>query len=156
MTDVNKANESTTFWERCGRHLDPNPDYCGSLDSNFGSLLVEVRRLGGGLRCLSTVWLFIVTGNMYTFRLWADHNERFLYMLLEYVCGGELFTYLRNAGRFIAGTALFYATEIVLALEYLHSLSLVYRDLKPENLLLDRQGHLKLTDFGFAKKLEDR
>ena len=89
-------------------------------------------------------------------RLWADHNERFLYMLLEYVCGGELFTYLRNAGRFSGGTALFYAAEIVLALEYLHSLSLVYRDLKPENLLLDRQGHLKLTDFGFAKKLEDR
>ena len=89
-------------------------------------------------------------------RLWTDHNERFLYMLLEYVCGGELFTYLRNAGRFTADTALFYAAEIVLALEYLHSLSLVYRDLKPENLLLDRQGHLKLTDFGFAKKLEDR
>jgi len=77
-------------------------------------------------------------------------------MLLEYVCGGELFTYLRNAGRFGASTTLFYAAEIVLALEYLHSLSLVYRDLKPENLLLDRQGHLKLTDFGFAKKLEDR
>ena len=77
-------------------------------------------------------------------------------MLLEYVCGGELFTYLRNAGRFTASTALFYAAEIVLALEYLHSLSLIYRDLKPENLLLDRQGHLKLTDFGFAKKLEDR
>jgi len=90
------------------------------------------------------------------YRLWAPHNERFLYMLLEYVCGGELFTYLRNAGRFTAATALFYAAEIVLALEYLHSLSLVYRDLKPENLLLDRQGHLKLTDFGFAKKLEDR
>jgi len=77
-------------------------------------------------------------------------------MLLEYVCGGELFTYLRNAGRFIASTALFYTAEIILTLEYLHSLSLVYRDLKPENLLRDRHGHLKLTDFGFAKKLEDR
>jgi protein kinase X len=77
-------------------------------------------------------------------------------MLLEYVCGGELFTYLRNAGRFSCSTALFYASEIVLSLEYLHSLSFVYRDLKPENLLLDRQGHLKITDFGFAKKLEDR
>ena len=77
-------------------------------------------------------------------------------MLLEYVCGGELFTYLRRAGRFSVDTALFYSSEIVVALEYLHSLSLVYRDLKPENLLLDRHGHLKLTDFGFAKKLEDR
>lgn len=77
-------------------------------------------------------------------------------MLLEYVCGGELFTYLRNAGRFTTSAALFYAAEIVSALDYLHALCLVYRDLKPENLLLDRQGHLKLTDFGFAKKLDDR
>lgn len=44
----------------------------------------------------------------------------------------------------------------MLALEYLHSLSIVYRDLKPENLLIDRDGHLKITDFGFAKKLKDR
>lgn len=53
-------------------------------------------------------------------------------------------------------SANFYACEIVLALDYLHSLSIVYRDLKPENLLLDRDGHLKITDFGFAKKLKDR
>lgn len=50
----------------------------------------------------------------------------------------------------------FYTAEIVLALEYLHAQSVVYRDLKPENLLLDRDGHLKITDFGFAKKLTDR
>lgn len=52
--------------------------------------------------------------------------------------------------------ATFYASEIVSALEYLHSLNIVYRDLKPENLLLDKDGHLKITDFGFAKKLTDR
>jgi protein kinase X len=89
-------------------------------------------------------------------RVWADHCDRFLYMLLEYVCGGELFTYLRNAGRFECATAMFYASEIVLAIEYLHSLSIVYRDLKPENLLLDKDGHLKICDFGFAKKIDDR
>lgn len=53
-------------------------------------------------------------------------------------------------------TANFYTSEIILALEYLHSLSIVYRDLKPENLLIDNDGHLKITDFGFAKKLNDR
>jgi len=89
-------------------------------------------------------------------RLWTDHDNRYLYMLFEYLCGGELFTYLRNAGQFADGTCLFYAAEIISALEYLHGLSIVYRDLKPENLLLDREGHLKLTDFGFAKRLEDR
>lgn len=53
-------------------------------------------------------------------------------------------------------TGSFYAAEIVSALEYLHAKHIVYRDLKPENLLLDREGHLKITDFGFAKKLTDR
>lgn len=87
---------------------------------------------------------------------WHYRDSACLYMLLDYVCGGELFSYLRNAGRFCTSTANFYTAEIVLALEYLHSQSVVYRDLKPENLLLDRDGHLKITDFGFAKKLTDR
>ncbi|XP_017457623.1 cAMP-dependent protein kinase catalytic subunit PRKX isoform X1 [Rattus norvegicus] len=88
--------------------------------------------------------------------LWTDHDNRFLYMLMEFVPGGELFTYLRNRGRFSSVAAIFYATEIVCAIEYLHSKEIVYRDLKPENILLDREGHIKLTDFGFAKKLVDR
>lgn len=50
----------------------------------------------------------------------------------------------------------FYASEIVLAIEYLHSKNIVYRDLKPENLLLDHHGHVVLTDFGFAKRINDR
>lgn len=53
-------------------------------------------------------------------------------------------------------SAVFYASEITSALEYLHSLHVVYRDLKPENLLLDKDGHLKITDFGFSKKIKDR
>ena len=77
-------------------------------------------------------------------------------MLLEFICGGELFSYLRNAGKFSNDTAQFFGAEIVCALEYLHKRNIVYRDLKPENLLLDREGHLKITDFGFAKMLEDR
>lgn len=87
---------------------------------------------------------------------WSYHDDTSLYMLFEYVCGGELFTYLRNAGRFSSATGSFYAAQIVLALEYLHKMHVVYRDLKPENLLLDREGFLKITDFGFAKKLHDR
>jgi len=85
---------------------------------------------------------------------WKD--SRFLYLLFPYIPGGELFSYLRNAGRFSPSTTLFYSAEIVSALEYLHSLSVAYRDLKPENLLLDRQGHIVITDFGFAKVITDR
>eukprot|EP00123_Amoebidium_parasiticum_P014526 comp22538_c0_seq1/m.34237 comp22538_c0_seq1/g.34237 ORF comp22538_c0_seq1/g.34237 comp22538_c0_seq1/m.34237 type:complete len:356 (-) comp22538_c0_seq1:350-1417(-) len=83
-------------------------------------------------------------------------DTRNLYMLLEYVCGGELFSHLRRAGRFDNNTTRFYACEIILAIEHLHSHDIIYRDLKPENLLIDMQGHMKITDFGFAKKVEDR
>ncbi|CAL1543272.1 unnamed protein product [Lymnaea stagnalis] len=88
--------------------------------------------------------------------LWYHKDETFLYMLMEYVPGGELFSYLRSQGKFSAPTSSFYASEILVALEYLHSHDIVYRDLKPENLLLDREGHLKITDFGFAKVVKDR
>ena len=86
---------------------------------------------------------------------WSCKDSSFLYLLFPYVCGGELFSYLRSAGRFSPSTTLFYSAEIVSALEYLHSLSVAYRDLKPENLLLDRQGHIVITDFGFAKVTEN-
>uniref|UniRef100_A0A915PLM1 Protein kinase domain-containing protein n=1 Tax=Setaria digitata TaxID=48799 RepID=A0A915PLM1_9BILA len=79
-----------------------------------------------------------------------------LYMLFEYIPGGELFSYLRNVQRFTCKTARFYACEVILALEYLHSKNIAYRDLKPENLMLTGCGHLKLTDFGFAKIISDK
>ena len=84
------------------------------------------------------------------------HDPTNLYMLLEFMVGGELFTHLRREGKFPNDHARHYAAQIVLALEYLHQRSICYRDLKPENLLLDRDGNLKLTDFGFAKKLDGR
>ncbi|KAK5656215.1 hypothetical protein OQA88_4976 [Cercophora sp. LCS_1] len=83
----------------------------------------------------------------------SDHD--FLYLLLDYIPGGELFTYLRKLRRFDEEMARFYAAEIVLVLEHLHENQggIAYRDMKPENLLLDAEGHIKLVDFGFAKRL---
>jgi serine/threonine protein kinase len=83
-------------------------------------------------------------------------DETNLYMVFEFVCGGEFFTLLRNEDKLPNDQTRFYATEIVLTLSFLHNLSIVYRDLKPENLLIDKDGHLKITDFGFAKEVEDR
>ncbi|KAL7626853.1 cAMP-dependent protein kinase catalytic subunit [Parahypoxylon ruwenzoriense] len=89
--------------------------------------------------------------------LWGTFQDpRNLYMVMDFVEGGELFSLLRKSGRFPNPVAKFYAAEVTLALEYLHSRNIIYRDLKPENLLLDRHGHLKITDFGFAKRVPDK
>jgi len=86
----------------------------------------------------------------------AFQDKQNLYMLMEFVIGGELFSALQKYNKFPAAIARFYASEVVLAFEYLHTLQIVYRDLKPENLLLDHEGHIKITDFGFAKVVPDR
>jgi len=80
-------------------------------------------------------------------------DARYLYMVLEYVVGGEFFTHLRNAQRLDNNNAKFYAAQVSLIFEYLHSQDFIYRDLKPENLLLDKMGYIKITDFGFAKRV---
>ncbi|KAJ3077838.1 camp-dependent protein kinase catalytic subunit [Quaeritorhiza haematococci] len=74
-----------------------------------------------------------------------------LYMVMEYVAGGDLFSFLRKVQRFSEDDARIYVAETLIALEYLHSEDVIYRDLKPENILLDTTGHIKLADFGFAK-----
>jgi serine/threonine protein kinase len=79
-----------------------------------------------------------------------------LYMVLEYCPGGELFTLLQAERKFTDPHACFYASSVMLAFEYLHDLNIIYRDLKPENLLLDARGFCKVCDFGFAKKIVDR
>jgi len=79
-----------------------------------------------------------------------DHEK--LYLILEYAQGGELFTYLAMEHMFSEDVASFYMAEMVLALEHLHqNIGVIYRDLKPENCLLDAEGHLLLTDFGLSK-----
>ncbi|KAJ8289289.1 hypothetical protein COCON_G00019480 [Conger conger] len=75
-----------------------------------------------------------------------------LYFVLDYVNGGELFYHLQRERVFLEPRARFYTAEIASALGYLHSLHIIYRDLKPENVLLDSQGHIVLTDFGLCKE----
>jgi protein kinase A len=76
-----------------------------------------------------------------------------VYMVMDYIPGGEMFRQLQQSKRFTEARAKFYAAQIVLAFEYLHAINIIYRDLKPENILICRDGYLKLTDFGFAKRV---
>jgi serine/threonine protein kinase len=88
------------------------------------------------------------------FYAFQDHEK--LYLILEYAQGGELFHHLKMERMFSETTAAFYMAEMILALEHLHrNLGVVYRDLKPENCLLDSEGHLLLTDFGLSKQSID-
>ncbi|CAD8205542.1 unnamed protein product [Paramecium octaurelia] len=78
-----------------------------------------------------------------------------LYLVVDYLPGGELFFHLRKVVRFDEIIAKFYAAEILLGLQYLHEINVIYRDLKPENILLDDKGHIRLTDFGLSKIMLD-
>ena len=82
----------------------------------------------------------------------AFQTRHKLYFVLDWCPGGELFFHLGKAGRFTESRAKFYAAQIVLALEHLHAHSVIYRDLKPENVLLDEHGNVLLTDFGLSKE----
>eukprot|EP01134_Creolimax_fragrantissima_P005918 CFRG5918T1 len=74
-----------------------------------------------------------------------------LYLVMEYLIGGDVYSLLQNFGVFDEDMAAFYVAEVVLALEYLHNLHIVHRDIKPDNMLIDHNGHLKLTDFGLSR-----
>lgn len=90
----------------------------------------------------------------FVIRMWGTFQDsKNLFMVMDYIEGGELFSLLRKSKRFPNPVAKFYSAEVLLALDYLHSHNIIYRDLKPENILIDRYGHIKITDFGFAKEV---
>jgi len=78
-------------------------------------------------------------------------DSLYVYFCLEFNRGGELYAHLRRVGKFTEDMSKFYAASVVLALDYMHSKNIAYRDLKPENLMLDKVGYLKVCDFGLAK-----
>jgi len=75
-----------------------------------------------------------------------------VYLIMEYLAGGELFMQLQKERMLMEDTAIFYLSQVLLAIEHLHIIGIIYRDLKPENIMLDRAGHVKLTDFGCVKE----
>ncbi|XP_054647815.1 ribosomal protein S6 kinase alpha-6 isoform X3 [Dunckerocampus dactyliophorus] len=86
---------------------------------------------------------------------YAFQTEGKLYLILDFLRGGDVFTRLSKEVMFTEEDVKFYLAELALALDHLHNLGIVYRDLKPENILLDEAGHVKLTDFGLSKESVD-
>ncbi|KAL0994001.1 hypothetical protein UPYG_G00116590 [Umbra pygmaea] len=87
---------------------------------------------------------------------YAFQTEGKLYLILDFLRGGDLFTRLSKEVMFTEEDVKFYLAELALALDHLHGLGIIYRDLKPENILLDDEGHIKLTDFGLSKESIDQ
>ena len=83
----------------------------------------------------------------------AFQSDRKIYFVMEFMKGGELFQHLRRVGRFKEDQVKFLTACIVMALGHLHNKDYIYRDLKPENVMLDEKGYAKLTDFGLAKSI---
>ena len=108
-------------------------------DNNIHQILIEREVL------LHNQHPFLVSAH-FTFQTDAK-----VFIVLDYVPGGELFGRLKTEGRISESRARLYAAEILLGLQHLHKLGFIYRDMKPENILVDADGHLKVTDFGFAK-----
>ncbi|EUD64870.1 AGC protein kinase [Plasmodium inui San Antonio 1] len=96
------------------------------------------------LKCVSHPFIVKL---YYTFQ-----TSKKLYFILEYCPGGELFFHLSKMRELTEEAVIFYMAEIILALQYLHKLNIIYRDVKPENVLLDEMGHIRLTDFGLSKE----
>ncbi|KAL6909483.1 hypothetical protein ACP4OV_001764 [Aristida adscensionis] len=96
--------------------------------------------------------ILITVRNPFVVRFFYSFTSREnLYLVMEYLNGGDLYSLLRNLGCLDEDVARVYLAEVVLALEYLHSNQIVHRDLKPDNLLIAHDGHIKLTDFGLSK-----
>ncbi|XP_028042100.1 cAMP-dependent protein kinase catalytic subunit 1-like [Bombyx mandarina] len=115
------------------------------VERNHAKHLILEKKI---LQCIQ--FPFVVTLDV------AFKDNLYLYFILPYIAGGEMFTYIQKYGIFSDSLTKFYASQVILALEYLHYCEVVHRDIKPENILIDSNGYLKLCDFGFCKVLKKK
>ena len=85
--------------------------------------------------------------------IYSFQDETYLYLVMEYLPGGDLMSLLMKRDILNEDEARFYAAELVLAIESVHKLNCIHRDIKPDNVLIDINGHIKLSDFGLSKKI---
>ncbi|KAK0039171.1 cAMP-DEPENDENT SER/THR PROTEIN KINASE (ALPHA SUBUNIT) [Biomphalaria pfeifferi] len=133
-------------------HLARLKDSSGSMFAvkilDFRKLLKQ--RLANQLENEVSI-LKLLSGSPFVAKLFStDFCGGKICLILEYVSGGELFYWLKKYRRFSEEITRFYAAEIIFALKFIHGRGILYRDLKPENVLIASTGHIKIIDFGFA------
>eukprot|EP01083_Nonionella_stella_P298502 1013151_1 len=151
-------------------HFEP---YRAMGKGGFGSVELVKHKASGDLMAIKSVvkrpcvdsdsrlrvlWkerriLALLKNPFVVYLVWAFQDAKKCYMVMPFLSGGDLNFYIKNKKRMKEDRCQFYAVEIILALEHLHSIHIVHRDIKPENLLLDEEGHLVLVDFGVADRL---
>ncbi|CAK9136664.1 unnamed protein product [Ilex paraguariensis] len=87
---------------------------------------------------------------------YSFQDTEYLYLIMEYLPGGDMMTLLMREDTLSESVAKFYVAQSVLAIESIHKHNYIHRDIKPDNLLLDKNGHMKLSDFGLCKPLDCR
>ena len=87
--------------------------------------------------------------------IYSFQDDIYLYLVMEYLPGGDLMSLLMKKDILSEDEARFYAAELILAIESVHKLNCIHRDIKPDNVLIDINGHIKLSDFGLSKKIVD-
>ncbi|RTG89471.1 cGMP-dependent protein kinase 1, partial [Schistosoma bovis] len=150
---IREGERGNTFYIITGGKVYLNKDkrQCFALKKLKKHYIVETKQQE---HVINEKNILMETNHEFIVKLYRTYkDQRYLYILLEVCLGGELWTLLRNSTAFDDSTARFYSACVVEALNYLHRRGIVYRDLKPENLLLDSQGFCKMTDFGFAKRI---
>lgn len=119
------------------------------IDSGQAPNLINEKRILSSLNYQNPHPFIVQLQSKYCYK-----DNTFLYMGLEYVQGGEMFSYINTHGVMSESKARFYAGQVLLVFRYLHEIGIIYRDLKPENLMIDSRGYVKVTDFGYAKRLK--
>lgn len=136
---------------RLCRHVGENKFYAIKIMKK--SKLVQTQQVE---HVKQEVYILAHIQTLFTIELkgfFQDDNN--LFLVTEFANGGELFSHLRKRERFDEATAKFFSVEIACGLQAIHEYGVVYRGLKPENIVLDKRGHIKLIDFGFAKDINE-
>lgn len=149
FTKFSRAVESTPFAMSKNTYShDPNSTDIYALKSMDKSLISQLKQ---SVHVMNEKEILTSIDHPFIMKMhYSFSTKHYLNLVLDFCPGGELFFHIVKQKRFKESVARFYIAEVILAIEHLHKNEILYRDLKPENVLIDYDGHIKLTDFGLS------